>query len=127
MTSPPSKAIPRPPALSPPEEVELERRARRLLDLYGVRDHEAVSLWRRYSDIYEFDRMMVARTEDGALAEDELVIRLAPEPRHGGIMCYTAVYRRAVVTGEVWSDRDGGRVALEKIRRRMILDDLADV
>jgi len=110
-----------PPSLPPEEEAELERRAYRLLRLYGKKDPDAVSLWRLHSFIYTFNRVMLVSNLHA------IEVRVAGEPDKRGIQCYSLAYGKRKADNHVTSNLAKGRIALERIPRRMVLDDLADV
>ena len=109
------------PQLNDDEKEELERRALYLLKLYGVQEHTSPSLWRKHSVVYQCYPLMIASDEH------KLRVMFSQPPDQRGIQTYQMAFEKM----EGWDTSDAppyrGRLALEFMRRLMLLDDLADV
>jgi len=111
----------RPLTLTKEEEAELERRALHLVHLYGKTDPESVSGWRRASLVFDSDGVMLVYNEN------VLEVRVCEAPVKGDILLYTLAFQRLHEDGQTSSRRTEGLVALETLKRLMVLDDLANI
>ncbi len=110
-----------PEELTAAEKVEMERRATHLLKLHGVKDTRAHALWRRHSTVYQSYPLMIASDEY------KLRVMFSHPADERGLQTYQMAFEKMKVEGRIAAPKFRGSLALELMRRIMLLEDLADV
>jgi len=107
--------------MSDANKEEIERRARHLLKIHGVQDHDSPQLWRKHSVVYQAYPLMISSDEF------QLNVMFAGPPDARGMQLFQTAFQLLKETGYIETFPLRGKPALAHMRRLMLLDDLADV